>query len=276
MTMFQGFSLTLTPDTSKLDSNFGDIESVLKWFAAIGYTGATPKLTIDANGNLTALSVASAVDRGLGASITSIGAVAIGVNNTGATNGFGIPTGYNYLGGVNLPLAISVGGAWRGTFDLSGNFFVSATGNTNAGVALATTGSVTIGNSAQASGWSFQVFARSNSAIGSITQSGTTAVLYNTTSDRRLKRNIVDAPECGAVIDAMKVRSFDWDGAPDEHVTHSFVAQELAEVAPQAVKRGDDGEEITDPWAIDPSKLVALLVREVQSLRTRIAALEEA
>jgi predicted metal-binding protein len=46
-------------------------------------------------------------------------------------------------------------------------------------------------------------------AIGSITQNGTTAVLYNVTSDQRLKTNVIDAPSASSIIDAIQIRSFD-------------------------------------------------------------------
>jgi hypothetical protein len=130
--------------------------------------------------------------------------------------------------------------------------------------------------SGTASGTAYATYSYNGSGIGSITQSGTTAVLYNTTSDQRLKSNITAAPEAGTIIDAISVRSFDWEGSDDPHVTHGFVAQELVEVYPQAVKVGDDGPltEESDIWGVDPSKLVPLLVKEVQSLRARVAALE--
>lgn len=126
-------------------------------------------------------------------------------------------------------------------------------------------------------GQSYLTFNYNAVQVGSITQSGTTATLYNTTSDRRLKCNIVDAPDAGGVIDAIRVVSHDWLAAGNDRAEFAFIAQELVKVAPQAVKRGDDGTDgnpITDAWAVDPSKLVALLVRELQSLRARVAALE--
>jgi hypothetical protein len=72
------------------------------------------------------------------------------------------------------------------------------------------------------------------SAIGSITQSGASAVLYNTTSDQRLKENITDANNAGDKIDAIKVRQYDWK-ADGSHQDYGMIAQELVEVAPEAV-----------------------------------------
>jgi hypothetical protein len=120
------------------------------------------------------------------------------------------------------------------------------------------------------SGVAYSRFMFNQTEIGSITQSGTTAVLYNTTSDQRLKENIVDAPEFGSVIDSIKVRSYDWksDGS---HQRAGFVAQELVTVAPEAVHQPADSEEM---MAVDYSKLVPMLVKEIQSLRVRLASLE--
>jgi hypothetical protein len=116
-------------------------------------------------------------------------------------------------------------------------------------------------------------FNRSATPIGSVTQNGTTAVLYNTTSDARLKENIQPALSFGNVIDGIRVVSFDWKGK-DEHHRAGMIAQELYEVAPEAVKKGDDGETVTDTWGVDYSKLVPMLIKEIQELRARVASLE--
>ena len=120
------------------------------------------------------------------------------------------------------------------------------------------------------SGTNYVVFNYNGGVIGSITQNGTTAVLYNLTSDQRLKENIVDAPEFGSVIDSIKVRSFDWK-TDQTHQRAGFVAQELVTVAPEAVHQPADPEEM---MGVDYSKLVPMLVKEIQSLRIRIAQLE--
>ena len=117
------------------------------------------------------------------------------------------------------------------------------------------------------SGNFYVVFGYNGGLIGSITQSGTTAVLYNITSDQRLKENIVDAPEFGSVIDSIKVRSYDWK-ADGNHQRAGFVAQELVTVAPEAVHQPADPEQM---MAVDYSKLVPMLVKEIQSLRKRLA-----
>jgi hypothetical protein len=109
------------------------------------------------------------------------------------------------------------------------------------------------------------------SGIGSITRVGTTnAVAYNTTSDRRAKENIADADDAGAVIDAIQVRKFDWIEG-NQHQPYGMIAQELITVAPEAVHQPANEE---DMMGVDYSKLVPMLIKEIQSLRARVADLE--
>lgn len=117
-----------------------------------------------------------------------------------------------------------------------------------------------------------EYFYNPNGLVGSITTSAS-ATAYNTSSDARLKDNIADAGDAGAIIDALKVRQWDWkvDGL---HQDFGFIAQEEAQVYAPAVTVGDDGEEIERQWQRDDSKLVPVLVKEIQSLRRRLAALE--
>jgi hypothetical protein len=162
------------------------------------------------------------------------------------------------------------------TLDTSGNLLVGATAINTApsfGVCFAgNNGGVSyqsIGHAnGTASGNAYVFFAYNSTAIGSITQSGTTAVLYNLTSDQRLKENIQDAESSSSLIDAIQVRQFDWksDGS---HTRYGFVAQELVTVAPEAVHQPADPDEM---MAVDYSKLVPMLVKEIQSLRQRLSA----
>ena len=109
------------------------------------------------------------------------------------------------------------------------------------------------------------------SGVGSISVTSTTTA-YNTSSDQRLKENIVDAPSASDDIDAIQVRSFDWkvDGS---HQKYGMVAQELVTVAPEAVSAPEDPEEM---MGVDYSKLVPMMLKEIQSLRARVAQLEGA
>jgi hypothetical protein len=106
---------------------------------------------------------------------------------------------------------------------------------------------------------------------GSITYNrGAGQVAYNITSDVRLKDNIANAADSGDKVDAIKVRQFDWKETGN-HVDYGFVAQELNEVAPHSVTKPEDDEAM---WSVDYSKLVPMLVKEIQSLRQRVAQLE--
>ena len=94
---------------------------------------------------------------------------------------------------------------------------------------------------------------------------------YNTSSDERLKENIKDANDAGDKIDAIKIRQFDWkEGGP--HQDYGVVAQELLPVAPEAVTEGASKD---DMMSVDYSKLVPTLIKEIQSLRNRVAELEK-
>jgi hypothetical protein len=125
-------------------------------------------------------------------------------------------------------------------------------------------------NGSAASGDQYVAFRRNGTTLGSITQNSASGVLYNTTSDQRLKENIADADDSGNLIDAIQVRKFDWkvDGS---HQDYGMVAQELQAVAPEAVSVPEDSDEM---MSVDYSKLVPMLIKEIQSLRARVADLE--
>jgi hypothetical protein len=108
-----------------------------------------------------------------------------------------------------------------------------------------------------------------NGQVGSITTNGSTTA-FNTSSDQRLKDNIVDAPSASDDIDTIQVRSFDWK-ADGSHQKYGMVAQELQTVAPEAVSGDADSE---DMMGVDYSKLVPMMLKEIQSLRARVAQLE--
>jgi hypothetical protein len=165
--------------------------------------------------------------------------------------------------------------------DSSGNLLV---GTTSASIAATNnTGAVIVANGASQfsrdGGHTLDInrvqdgeivrFRSAGNAEGSISISGSTTS-YNTSSDQRLKDNIVDAPSASDDIDAIQVRSFDWK-ADGSHQKYGMVAQELQSVAPEAVT-GDANSD--DMMGVDYSKLVPMMMKEIQSLRARVAQLE--
>ena len=112
-------------------------------------------------------------------------------------------------------------------------------------------------------------FRKNGTIVGSISVTGS-ATAYNTSSDQRLKENIADADDAGSKIDAIQVRKYDWK-ADGSHQDYGMIAQELQAVAPEAVSVPEDSEEM---MGVDYSKLVPMLIKEIQSLRNRVAQLE--
>jgi hypothetical protein len=158
--------------------------------------------------------------------------------------------------------------------DASGNLNIG-TGTTNPGVQIVPSGVVTIGNIAQASGWGFEVFSRSGTAIGSISQSGTTGVAYNTSSDYRLKDAVAPIAGSGAFIDALKPCIWTWKS--DGSAGAGFIAHELQAVSPSSVTGAKDavdadGQPIYQAVEYGSAEVIAMLVAEVQDLRRRVAA----
>jgi hypothetical protein len=162
------------------------------------------------------------------------------------------------------------------TLDSSGNLLLNTTSQNGAGkFSVKYSGSseqgINIRDTDNASGSAYMVFGSSTgTTYGTITNNSNTGVLYNVTSDQRLKENIIDAPEFGSVIDSIQVRSYNWK-SNGSHQRAGFIAQELVTVAPEAVHQPADTDEM---MAVDYSKLVPMLVKEIQSLRQRVAQLE--
>jgi hypothetical protein len=166
------------------------------------------------------------------------------------------------------------------TLDSSGNLLVGATANgqPDANYFMARNASgfqANIGHATgTASGQPYVYMVYGGAAIGSITQSGTSAVNFNGNSvppsDQRLKTNIIDAPSAQTLINNIRVRSFDWI-ADNNHQTYGMIAQELMEVAPEVVPRPLD-ENIM--MGIDYAKLVPVLIKAIQELSTQLTELK--
>jgi len=114
------------------------------------------------------------------------------------------------------------------------------------------------------------IFGRGATYCGKIETTTAPATNYVSASDQRLKENIADADDAGSKIDAIQVRKYDWIG-DGTHQEYGLVAQELQPIAPLAVSGDADSE---DMMGVDYSKLVPMLIKEIQSLRTRVQTLE--
>ena len=143
------------------------------------------------------------------------------------------------------------------------------------------------------------VFVRGDSQVGSIT-STTSATAYNTSSDYRLKENVVAMSGATERLKQLKPSRFNFIADADTTVD-GFLAHEVQDIVPEAITGAkdammdeeyeatpavldDDGNvvdeavmatrSVPDYQGIDQSKLVPLLVATIQELEARIAALE--
>ncbi len=189
---------------------------------------------------------------------------------------------------------ISMGARWSGDGGGKTDFQT----NTNNGVLCRMSSSTTGSNQRM---W----FVNSNGLVGSISTNGSSTV-FATSSDYRLKENVNYDWDATTKLKQLKPARFNFI-ADDTTVIDGFIAHEVQEVVPEAVTGAKDAmrdeeyevtpavEEVRDEegnitteaveavmgtrsvpdyQGIDQSKLVPLLVKTIQELEARIAALE--
>lgn len=302
-------------DTSKWHLVLATVASAAFNPAAPGAIGGTTP----AAGAFTTLSSSSdatlhSVVVGLGASSvatnTAVGVGALGANTTGQRN---TAIGHNAMAATtegSYSVAVGQDALVARTTGASNVALGSAclsgvtTGANNIGIGLnagsnLTTGGSTIyiGTSVSASavGAASEIVLSIQSAAGKGNSTGffdagggnyagNNSVSWSTTSDRRIKKNIVDLPESLPKILALRPREFDYRVLknPDGSVKHdaSFIAQEFSEVFPEQVNQHvASPEEAALPdiaegeliYGIDHN-LVPYLVKALQELNAKFEA----
>lgn len=113
--------------------------------------------------------------------------------------------------------------------------------------------------------------------MGSISQNGTSAVAFNTSSDYRLKENVVDMTGSIDRLKQLKPSRFNFIADGPSRTVDGFLAHEVSSIVPEAItgiKDAVDADNNIIPQGIDQSKLVPLLVGAIKELTARIEALE--
>ena len=158
----------------------------------------------------------------------------------------------------------------------SGGVIQNATINSSVTSALrisnnAGSGNFTYGMSIEddSSNTGFILFAQADgTAVGTITRSGTSTV-YATSSDYRLKDNVVEMTGALDRVSQLKPSRFNFIADADK-VVDGFLAHEVQEIVPEAItgeKDAVDEEGNPEYQGIDQSKLVPLLVGAIQELK---------
>jgi len=186
-----------------------------------------------------------------------------------STSGF-VTTAGPTAGSTSLAFQSSNTEAMR--IDASGNLLVGGTNQSNTGKTISyfngsTLNGIVSYDTAGASGTTFFMCSTNGTNIGTIARVGATSgVVYNTTSDERLKSNIEDAaPVLDKLMD-VKVRQYNWTEG-NLHQDYGFVAQEIEPLLSGVVTKGKEDE---DMWQMDYSRLTPHLVKAIQEQQALI------
>nr|BAR39288.1 endosialidase [uncultured Mediterranean phage uvMED] len=169
-----------------------------------------------------------------------------------------------------------------GNSGLNSKFVVRDTGNDLFGVYMANEGHGTIatikgGTSGSPAGTiTYISFQRNDgNTRGSITNSGSTQLSFNTSSDYRLKENVVAISDGITRLKTLRPSRFNFKEEPNFTVD-GFIAHEVTAVPESITGTKDEVDSDGKPiyQGIDQSKLVPLLVAALQEAIVRIEALE--
>jgi Chaperone of endosialidase len=198
---------------------------------------------------------------------------------------YGGAASVNFIQGSNAPMTFSTNSLERMRIDSSGNLLVTTTSQINpnsgtqAGINLNAIGQI-VGSVNSDTNYfrrtgtdgNLMVFYKVNSAVGGISVTAS-ATAYATSSDYRLKENIMPMTGGLAKVSALKPVIYTWKSNQSEG--QGFIAHELAEVVPQCVigeKDAVDADGNPQYQGIDTSFLVATLTAAIQELKVIVDA----
>lgn len=112
-------------------------------------------------------------------------------------------------------------------------------------------------------------FLHGSTSVGSINITATGSSM-STTSDARLKNDLGEMAEAGAIFDALRLHDFTWKAGGSRG--SGVFAQELRSLLPGAVVTVGEGDE--EVLQVNYDAFWPFALREIQSLRARVTALE--
>jgi hypothetical protein len=130
-----------------------------------------------------------------------------------------------------------------------------------------------LGGSASGTAGMVNFYNSAGTEQGYISSNGSGITLYSTTSDYRLKENIVPMTGALAKVAQLKPVTYRWKESGLDG--QGFIAHELAEVVPDCVSREKDGVDVDGKpvyQGVDTSFLVATLVSAIQELKAEFDA----
>jgi hypothetical protein len=167
------------------------------------------------------------------------------------------------------------------TLDASGNLLLGTTSTITSGKQTTSFNGnsfngLVLSESADTANASFIIFNNGSSTIGSVYRVGSTsAVVYATTSDYRLKTVVGAVTGHGERLDALEPIEYEWKSNGSR--SRGFLAHKFQEVYAQSVT-GDkdamdaDGNPKYQSMQAGSSEVIADLVAEIKSLRQRLSA----
>ena len=275
-----GTAIAIAGDTSgqlQLQTNGTTTAVTIDTSQNVGIGTTSPTTRLDVRSSQPTINAQATTNGNAG--LLQLTALSSDGSNTCAVQVIGASIGNNSASSMIFKNDGGSGLTERMRIDSSGDLLVNTTGinasNLSGFVVRAYAGGIYTENghnTSASSGDSYTIFRYNGTGIGSITQSGTTAVLYNTTSDYRLKTDVTPIQNALTTVEALNPVSFTWvDGRKDD----GFLAHELQAIIPNCVTGEKDAvnEDSTPKYQqMDNSGVIPFLVKAIQELNAKVDA----